>query len=87
MQEPSETPSPKPIDSSQQPSNTKDKGKDKMIEPKKPLKKKDQVMIDEEDNTQAMVDADCELAARLQEEERGELSIEEKSRLFVELNG
>nr|GEZ62506.1 hypothetical protein [Tanacetum cinerariifolium] len=32
-----------------------------------------------------MMDADCELAARLQEEERGELSIEEKSRLFVEL--
>nr|GEW27549.1 hypothetical protein [Tanacetum cinerariifolium] len=27
----------------------------------------------------------CELATRLQEEERGELSIEEKSRLFVEL--
>nr|GEW27745.1 hypothetical protein [Tanacetum cinerariifolium] len=32
-----------------------------------------------------MMDADCELAARLQEEERGELSIEEKPRLFVEL--
>nr|GEX06090.1 hypothetical protein [Tanacetum cinerariifolium] len=32
-----------------------------------------------------MMDADCELVARLQEEERGELSIEEKSRLFVEL--
>nr|GFC27078.1 hypothetical protein [Tanacetum cinerariifolium] len=29
--------------------------------------------------------ADCELAARLQEEEREELTIEEKSRLFVEL--
>nr|GEU68072.1 putative reverse transcriptase domain-containing protein [Tanacetum cinerariifolium] len=37
------------------------------------------------DNTQAMMDAAYELAARLQEEERGELSIEEKSRLFVEL--
>nr|GEU41599.1 hypothetical protein [Tanacetum cinerariifolium] len=37
------------------------------------------------DNIQAMMDADYELAARLQEEERGELSIEEKSRLFVEL--
>ncbi|GKB84679.1 hypothetical protein Tco_0956951, partial [Tanacetum coccineum] len=33
----------------------------------------------------AMMDADCELAAKLQEEERGELSIEEKSNLFVEL--
>nr|GFC21579.1 hypothetical protein [Tanacetum cinerariifolium] len=30
-----------------------------------------------------MMDADCELAARLQEEERGELSIKETSRLFV----
>nr|GFA81332.1 hypothetical protein [Tanacetum cinerariifolium] len=37
------------------------------------------------DNVQAMIDADYELAARLQEEEKGELTIEEKSRLFVEL--
>nr|GEW60282.1 hypothetical protein [Tanacetum cinerariifolium] len=37
------------------------------------------------DNVQAMMDADYELAARLQEEEQGELTIEEKSRLFVEL--
>nr|GEW28787.1 hypothetical protein [Tanacetum cinerariifolium] len=120
MQEPSETPLPKPIDSSQQPSKTNEKGKAKMIKPKKPLKKKDQIIIDEEvaknleaqmqaeleeeerltrqkeeeanialieswDNTQAMMDADCELATRLQKEEIGELSIEEKSRLFLEL--
>nr|GEU63986.1 hypothetical protein [Tanacetum cinerariifolium] len=72
----------------------KDKGKAKMIEPEKPLKRKDQIMIDEEvsrnlkaeerlarqmeeeanialvaelDNTQAMIDADYELALRLQE--------------------
>nr|GFC98902.1 hypothetical protein [Tanacetum cinerariifolium] len=32
------------------------------------------------DNTQSMMDADCKLAVRLQEEEIGELSIEEKSR-------
>nr|GEZ05791.1 hypothetical protein [Tanacetum cinerariifolium] len=99
---------------------TKDKGKAKMIELEKPLKRKDQIMIDEEvlknlkaqmqaelikeerlarqeekeinialieswDNTQAIMDADYKLAARLQEEERRELSIEEKSRLFVEL--
>ncbi|GJZ43654.1 hypothetical protein Tco_0590909 [Tanacetum coccineum] len=76
----------------------KDKGKAKMIEPEKPLKKKDQILIDEEiaqklqaqlnakleeeeklakqkeedaniaewDNIQAMIDADYELAARLQ---------------------
>nr|GEV27617.1 retrovirus-related Pol polyprotein from transposon TNT 1-94 [Tanacetum cinerariifolium] len=79
MQEPSETPKPTPIDSSQQPSKAKDKSKAKMIKPKKPLKRKDQIMIDEEDNTQAMMDADYVLAARLQEEESGELTIEEKS--------
>nr|GEY12087.1 hypothetical protein [Tanacetum cinerariifolium] len=120
MQEPSETPLPKPIYSSQKPSQVKDKGKGKIVEPKRILKRKDQIMMDEEvsrnleaqmqaklekeerlarlkeeetnialvaewDNTQAMMDADCELAARVQEEEREELSIKEKSRLFVEL--
>nr|GEU98405.1 hypothetical protein [Tanacetum cinerariifolium] len=98
----------------------KDKGKGKMIKPERPLKRKDQIMMDEEvarnleahmqakleeeerlarlkeeetnialvvewDNTQAMIDVYFKLATRLQEEERGELSIEEKSRLFVEL--
>ncbi|GJV18035.1 hypothetical protein Tco_1363358 [Tanacetum coccineum] len=37
------------------------------------------------DNTQAMMEADYELAQRLQVEEQGELTIEERSRLFVEL--
>nr|GEU95592.1 hypothetical protein [Tanacetum cinerariifolium] len=37
------------------------------------------------DNVQAMIDTDYELAARLQEEDQGEFTIEEKSRLFVEL--
>nr|GEY03807.1 hypothetical protein [Tanacetum cinerariifolium] len=38
------------------------------------------------DNVQAMIDSDdYELDARLQEEEQGELTVEEKSRLFVEL--
>ncbi|GJX93874.1 hypothetical protein Tco_0348460 [Tanacetum coccineum] len=98
----------------------KDKGKVKMVEPEKPLKKKDQVALDEEmarnleaqmqaelieeerlarkkeeeanivlieswDNTQAMMEADFELAQRLQAEEQGEITIEERSRLFVEL--
>nr|GEW76054.1 hypothetical protein [Tanacetum cinerariifolium] len=85
MQEPSETPTPTLIDSFQQPSNAKDKGKAKIIKPKKPLKRKDQIMIDEEDNTQATMDADYELASKLQEEERGKLIVEKKSRLFVEL--
>ncbi|GJV98082.1 hypothetical protein Tco_1549659 [Tanacetum coccineum] len=80
----------------------KDKGKAKMIEPKKPLKNKDQILVDEEiaqrlqeelqaeleeeerlarqkeeednliswDNTQAMMEADYELAQRLQAEEQ-----------------
>ncbi|GJW42764.1 hypothetical protein Tco_0071563 [Tanacetum coccineum] len=95
----------------------KDKGKAKMVEPKKPKKKKDQIEydadvaqrlqaeLDEEarlerereeeaskaaniaewDDVQAMMDADYELAAKLQAEEQGEISIEERSKLFVEL--
>ncbi|GJW75743.1 hypothetical protein Tco_0135113, partial [Tanacetum coccineum] len=98
----------------------KDKGKEKMVEPEKPLKKKDQIAIDEEvarnleaqlqakleeeerlsrqkeveanialieswDNTQAMMDADFQLAQQMQIEEQGQLSIEEKLKLFVEL--
>ncbi|GJZ61675.1 hypothetical protein Tco_0617812 [Tanacetum coccineum] len=98
----------------------KDKGKGKMVEPEVPLKKKDQVALDEEmtrnlkaqlqaklikeerlarqkeeeanialikswDNTQAMMEAYFELAHRLQAEEYGEITIEERSRLFVEL--
>nr|GEU81774.1 hypothetical protein [Tanacetum cinerariifolium] len=41
--------------------------------------------ITEWDDVQAMMDADYELVASLQEEEQGELTIEEKSRLFMEL--
>ncbi|GJR62230.1 putative ribonuclease H-like domain-containing protein [Tanacetum coccineum] len=98
----------------------KDKGKRIMVEPEVPLKKKDQLALDEEmarnleaqlqaelieeeriarqkeeeanialleswDNTQAMMEADFELAQRLQAEEQGEITIEERSRLFVEL--
>ncbi|GJZ94214.1 hypothetical protein Tco_0666417 [Tanacetum coccineum] len=37
------------------------------------------------DNTQAMIEADFELAQRLQTEEQEEITIEERSRLFVEL--
>ncbi|GJU52997.1 hypothetical protein Tco_1226711 [Tanacetum coccineum] len=103
-----------------QPSMIKDKGKAIMIEPEVPLKRKDQVALDEDlarnlqaqleaelieeerlarkkeeeanialieswDNTQAMMEADFELAQRLQTEEQGEITIEERSRLFVEL--
>nr|GEY08714.1 hypothetical protein [Tanacetum cinerariifolium] len=48
MQELSERPTPTPIDSSQQSSKAKDKGKAKMIEPEKPLKMKEQIVIDKE---------------------------------------
>ncbi|GJX40196.1 hypothetical protein Tco_0255186 [Tanacetum coccineum] len=103
-----------------QPSMIKDKGKAIMIEPEVPLKRKEQVALDEDlarnlqaqleaelieeerlarkqeeeanialikswDNTQAMIEADFELAQRLQIEEQGEITIEERSRLFVEL--
>ncbi|GJZ91661.1 putative ribonuclease H-like domain-containing protein [Tanacetum coccineum] len=91
-----------------------------MIEPEVPLKRKDQVALDEDlarnlqaqleaelieeetlarkqkeeanialieswDNIQAMMEADFELAQRLQTEEQGEITIEERSRLFVKL--
>ncbi|GJS99304.1 hypothetical protein Tco_0820474 [Tanacetum coccineum] len=97
-----------------------DKGKAKMIESEKPLKKKDQIMYDQEvalnlqaqlqaeleeeerltrqkeeeanialieswDNTQAMMDADYQMAQQLQAKEQEKLSIKEKSKLFVQL--
>ncbi|GJZ64090.1 hypothetical protein Tco_0620511 [Tanacetum coccineum] len=91
-----------------------------MVEPEVPLKKKDQIAMDEEvarnleaqlqaeleeeerisrlkeekanialleswDNTQAMMDVDFQLAQQMQTEEHEQLSIEEKSKLYVEL--
>ncbi|GKD14034.1 Toll/interleukin-1 receptor domain-containing protein [Tanacetum coccineum] len=41
--------------------------------------------IEDWDNVQAMMDADYELCKRLQEQEQGELTIEEKSKLFIKL--
>nr|GEY39690.1 hypothetical protein [Tanacetum cinerariifolium] len=98
----------------------KAKGKVKMVKPEKPLKKKDEIMIDEEvarnleaqlqveleeeerlvrkkekeankalivkwDDVEAMIDADHELAERLQVKEQGEVTIKERLKLFVEL--
>ncbi|GJR06735.1 ribonuclease H-like domain-containing protein [Tanacetum coccineum] len=100
--------------------SSKDKGEGKMVEPEKPLKKKDQIALDEEyafrlhaeeqaelervqrerdaqeeasraavikelDNIQAMIEADEQLAARLQTEEQEQFSIEQKSRMLVEM--
>ncbi|GJU21753.1 retrovirus-related pol polyprotein from transposon TNT 1-94 [Tanacetum coccineum] len=120
VQEPSEfKTTSSPLQASQLP-QAKDKGRAKMIELEKPLKKKDQIAMDEEvarnlkaqlqaeleeeerisrlkeekanialleswDNTQAMMDADFQLAQQMQTEEQEQLSIEEKSKLFVEL--
>nr|GEY08900.1 hypothetical protein [Tanacetum cinerariifolium] len=54
------------------------KGKAKMIELEKPLKKKDQITLDEEV-------ARKQLAEQIQAQEREQLSIKERSKLFVEL--
>ncbi|GJT94115.1 hypothetical protein Tco_1082960 [Tanacetum coccineum] len=42
-------------------------------------------LIESWDNTQAMIDADFELAQKLQIEEQGEITIEERSRLFLKV--
>ncbi|GJZ88055.1 hypothetical protein Tco_0659837, partial [Tanacetum coccineum] len=117
VQEPSEfTTTTSPSQPSQLP-QAKDKGKEKMVKPEKPLKKKDQILIDEEiaqrlqeemkdeleeeermarqkeenannaewDNVLAMIDADYELAVRLQAHEQEELTIEERRYMDTEL--
>ncbi|GKC34936.1 hypothetical protein Tco_1047320 [Tanacetum coccineum] len=58
----------------------------KLEEEEKLVKQREEdANIVEWDNVQAMIDADYELAARLQAQEQEELTIEEKSKLFVEL--
>ncbi|GKA41285.1 retrovirus-related pol polyprotein from transposon TNT 1-94 [Tanacetum coccineum] len=94
MQEPSESRTRRAVPPSQH--DLKDKGKAKMIEPEKPSKKKDHIKFDEEvakrlaEELEAELEeeeerADYELAQRLQAEEQGELTIEDRSRLFVEI--
>ncbi|GKA63807.1 hypothetical protein Tco_0763413, partial [Tanacetum coccineum] len=56
--------------------STKDKGKGIMQEPEKPVKVKDSI--------EARIDADAQLAERLQAEEREQMSIEEQARLLME---
>ncbi|GJU07296.1 putative ribonuclease H-like domain-containing protein [Tanacetum coccineum] len=91
MQEPSES---TPTISLQLPSQvkgqgSKDKGKAKMKEPEKPLKKKDQIKVNEEEalRLQAKFDEEDRLAKEKaqQAQEQQELTIEEKSTLFVQL--
>ncbi|GJT98470.1 hypothetical protein Tco_1093988 [Tanacetum coccineum] len=117
VQEPSEIKTTTSSSQTSQLPQAKDKDKEKMVDPKKPLKKKDQILIDEEidqrlqeelqaeleeeerlarqkeedasitkwDNVQAMIDVDYELGVRLQAQEQEELTIKERSKMFVEL--
>ncbi|GJZ10040.1 putative ribonuclease H-like domain-containing protein [Tanacetum coccineum] len=85
MRKPSESGTRKAIPHSQH--DLLDKGKAKMIKSEKPLKKKDQIMFDEEvakrltEELEAELEeeerADYKLAQRLQAKEQGELTIEE----------
>ncbi|GJS03357.1 putative ribonuclease H-like domain-containing protein [Tanacetum coccineum] len=54
-------------------------------EEEKLAKQREYTNIAEWDNVQAMIDSDYELAARLQAQEQEELTVKEKSKLFVEL--
>nr|GEW62567.1 hypothetical protein [Tanacetum cinerariifolium] len=68
--------------------NLESEMKAKMEEEERIAKEKEEAniaMINEWDNTHAMMDTDCKLAVKLQDEEKGELTIKEKSKLFVEL--
>nr|GEU81503.1 hypothetical protein [Tanacetum cinerariifolium] len=65
MKEPSETPTQTLKDTSQQSSKAKDKGKAKMTEPEKPLKRKDQIMI----NKEIARNLEARLQAELEEED------------------
>ncbi|GKB42354.1 hypothetical protein Tco_0887296 [Tanacetum coccineum] len=88
MQEPSETATRPTVPPQQH--DPKDKGKAQMqaeLEEEERLarEREEDANIAEWDNVQAMMDADYELAARLQAQEQEELTIEERSKLFVEL--
>nr|GEU63097.1 ribonuclease H-like domain-containing protein [Tanacetum cinerariifolium] len=84
---------PTPIVSLQQSSHVNDKGKGKMVkpEPVKKLSKKDQEKAQQIkevniawDDVQAKIDADYELAQRLQAEEQDELTDAETTKLFMQ---
>nr|GEX29524.1 hypothetical protein [Tanacetum cinerariifolium] len=84
MQEPSETPTPTLTVSSQQPLKVQDKGKGIMVEEPLKIKKKYQILFDAEEDIQAKVDVDYQLAERLQAEEQEKLIDAEKAKLFIE---
>nr|GEY48933.1 ribonuclease H-like domain-containing protein [Tanacetum cinerariifolium] len=64
---------------------SQDNGKAILIEEPMKLKKKDQIMLDEEDDVQEKIDADYQLAKRMQAKEQQELNDEEKATLFMQL--
>ncbi|GKC87863.1 hypothetical protein Tco_1148512 [Tanacetum coccineum] len=80
MQEPSESGTTTTVPPPQH--DPKEKGKAKMIEPEKPLKKKDQIQFNEEIAKRLAEDSEN---TRIKAEEQGELTIEEKSSLFVQV--
>nr|GEW75079.1 hypothetical protein [Tanacetum cinerariifolium] len=92
IQEPSEFRTTSPLQPSQPP-QAKDKGNRIIVEPEKPLKKKDQIALDEEVTRKL----EAEMKAEIDEEERitkekdeariarEKLSIEERSKLLAEL--
>nr|GEV86926.1 retrovirus-related Pol polyprotein from transposon TNT 1-94 [Tanacetum cinerariifolium] len=70
MQEPSETPTPTPIVSSQQPSKGENEANNAVIK--------------QWNDVQAKIKADYELAQRLQEDDQEQLTDDEKARLFMQ---
>ncbi|GKE65135.1 hypothetical protein Tco_1519296, partial [Tanacetum coccineum] len=79
VQEPSEfTTTPSPSQPSQLP-QAKDKGKAKMVEPKKPLKKKDRIMFNQEvaQKLQAQLDAELEKEEKLARQREEDANIAE----------
>ncbi|GJS51112.1 hypothetical protein Tco_0624474 [Tanacetum coccineum] len=89
VQEPSEFRTTTSSSQTSQLPQAKDKGKATMIEPEKPLKKKDQILIDEEiaQKLQAQLNAEFEEEVKLakQREEDANIAEWDNSKLFVEL--
>nr|GEU86643.1 hypothetical protein [Tanacetum cinerariifolium] len=77
MQEPSKTPYPKLIVSSQQLSQPKDKGKAKIVKPERPLKRKEQIMMHEQvaRDLEAQMQADLEVEQRIAKKKEEEAHI------------
>ncbi|GKB96935.1 hypothetical protein Tco_0983072 [Tanacetum coccineum] len=65
---------------------TKERLQAELVEEERLAKQREEdTNIAEWDDVQAMMDVDYELAARLQAQEQGELTIEERSKMFVDL--